>query len=266
MTVVDAEKVSEFKLAITHLVTVGCSFTYCQGLDNKLENGWPAIIAKKLNIPLVNLGSPGVGNDSIHRKTYEYFYENLPTNSNPLFIIAWTQYWRREAWVKTHYRMKFDDYAPVSMNQTSPKDAHEQAVFEDWSDIDHARRTFNQKLSLINLFSSYNTPYLMTDYSTIMDREQIEEKIKKILPRSVEEINFNKNKIKNFYSISQNHPKTECGHDGLSGNLAIAEYTLSEIKNRYNNFTNTHQHLTLSEYIKNQKYMLKFPEWCNFTL
>jgi hypothetical protein len=267
VTVVDAGKVSEYKLKITHLVTVGCSFTYCQGLENKLNNGWPAIIAKTLNVPLVNLGSPGVGNDSIHRKTYEYFYENLPTNSNPLFIIAWSQYWRKEAWVVEHYRNpSFKDYAPIGLNKDRPENDHERAILSDWNDLEFTRRTYLLKLSLMNLFSSHNTPYLMTDYALEMNQDIVANKLEMMFPNLYKAVHTDPNKIRNFYEISADYPKTECGHDGVDGNKAIAEYTLNEIQNRYNEFTNEQSYLPLSTYIRTQKYMLKFPEWCSFEL
>ena len=78
---------------ISHIVTIGCSFTYCQGLP--IFQGWPALVANALDCPLVNLGIPGVGNDNIHRRLYEYIYNDLLIyNSKPLVIIAWTQPWR----------------------------------------------------------------------------------------------------------------------------------------------------------------------------
>ena len=260
------EKVLGCNLKITHLVTVGCSFTFCQGLENKLENGWPAVIAKSLNIPLVNLGVPGVGNDSICRKTYEYFYENLPTNSNPLFIIAWSQYWRREAWVRRQHYQNINNYAPVSLEQDSPKNAHEKAVLEDWNEIDHIRRTYMNKLSLINLFNAHNTNYLMTDYMVEMKQEENEFKVKTIFPNVFDAVYKDPNKITNFYSLSNSYPKTVCQHDGVEGNRAIAEYTLGQINNKFTEFTNEHEYLTLSSYIKTQPHMERFPDWCNFVL
>jgi hypothetical protein len=83
---VDAEKVSGFKLKITHVVTIGCSWTYCQGLDSPSTQGWPALVAKKLNVPLVNLAVPGVGNDFIHRVSHEYIYKNYSYISSDSII------------------------------------------------------------------------------------------------------------------------------------------------------------------------------------
>ena len=63
-------------LEISHLVVNGCSFTYCQGLESPNTQGWPALLAKKLNVPVVNLAAPGSSNDGIYRRTYDYFYND----------------------------------------------------------------------------------------------------------------------------------------------------------------------------------------------
>ena len=75
---------------LSHLVVNGCSFTYCQGLENPAEQGWPALLANKLKVPVVNLAIPGSGNDAIFRRTYEYFYLNKKHNNFPLFINVWS--------------------------------------------------------------------------------------------------------------------------------------------------------------------------------
>ena len=38
---------------ITHLVVNGCSWTYCQGLDDPKTQGWPALLAKKLGVEVL---------------------------------------------------------------------------------------------------------------------------------------------------------------------------------------------------------------------
>ena len=56
-------------MEISHLVVNGCSFTRCQGITNPDIDGWPALLAKKLNVPVVNLAKNGSGCDGIYLRT-----------------------------------------------------------------------------------------------------------------------------------------------------------------------------------------------------
>ena len=262
---VDAEKVSEFKLKITHVVTIGCSWTYCQGLDNPSTQGWPALVAKKLNVPLVNLAVPGAGNDFIHRVSHEYIYRNLPTNSKPLFIIAWSQYWRRETWQKRNYNDRhFNDYAPFHMPEEHEK-LH--IAFENFlvnfNYEDFFRKTFLYKLSLMNLFKVLDIPYMMTDYS--YDTEEKYDFLPKLAHMS-DLIDNNPYRIEHFYKIaSDGEPKLPCGHDGEKTQKVVANYTINEINRLFPNLKKIDGNFfTLNDFLKTSKYHQKFPEWCKF--
>jgi hypothetical protein len=258
VTVVDAEKVSEFKLEITHLVTVGCSFTYCQGLP--IEQGWPALLARSLNSPLVNLGLPGIGNDAIHRKLYEYIYTNsLIESSKPLVVIAWSQPWRRECW-----STKIGSYTPVAMPINGPSTHQDYVVLEDWDDEDFNRRTLLNKLSVINLLNQFNIPYIMTD---AMNQEgQENSNIFTKFPGLTSCVNT-KYYIDPLHKIEHND-YLPCGHSGPLGNLSSKEHILQSIHSLYPNlsFVRDKKFLTLREYIIWDKHHQKFPEWCEFVL
>ena len=272
VTVVDAGKVSECKLEITHLVTVGCSWTYCQGLENITRDGWPGLVARELNIPLVNLGTPGVGNDNIHRRTYEYLYQNLPTNSNPLFIIAWSQPWRKEAWFEGHgtapIKRLFSEYNVVSMPEDKPQNHYESALLENWDEEDFYRKTLLHKLSLINLFKANNVPYLMTNFCSHLPPIKVMNKINTHYGNMWDTMINDPGKITDFYKISNELPKLPCGHEGIEGNRVIADYSISEIKKHFTdyNFVNHKPYLSLDHFLLGQKYSKKFPEWCDFKL
>ena len=154
-------------MEITHLVVNGCSWTYCSGLDNPKVQGWPALLAQKLNLPVVNLALPGSGGGSIHRRSYEYMYQNLPTGSKPLFLIFWTQYWRREAWFEGGgvNGSLIQDYNVVNPTASS-KEPHVAALLDHWNEEDFIRQTLLYKLSLQSLFRSQKIPYLIADYSS----------------------------------------------------------------------------------------------------
>jgi hypothetical protein len=220
---------------ITHLVVNGCSWTYCQGLENPTQDGWPALLAKKLGVKVVNLAVRGCGNDSIHRRTHEYVYENLPFNSKPFFVIAWSQYWRREAWQKEFLgRADYDDYAPVSFPRDTPQNNLERALLDNWSHIDFYRKTYLYKLSLMNLFKAYDIEYFMSDYA--FPEEQDSPDIKKIYDRFPNLVNTclnNTNQIIPFHKITKNFTKLPCGHDDVKAQSFLAEYIYTEFSKHY---------------------------------
>lgn len=225
---------------ITHLVTNGCSFTYCQGLDNPKEQGWPALVAKQLGVPVVNLGIKGCGNDSIHRRTYEYVYENLPTGSKPLVIIAWSQYWRQEQWFNTfpgtHSPVELNDYSIIAMPYDSPRGPEEKNLLEHWNDENFYRRTMLYKLSLVNLFKSLDIPYIMSDYASDFKFQGLEESKAK-LPNTVNSSRFIEGNCMSFADVTYYEPKTECGHDGVEAQVVLSDFIMRQIERIYGDIT-----------------------------
>lgn len=263
VTAVAAGKVSEFNVKISHIVTNGCSFTYCQNLPDITNNGWPAIIANNLNCPVVNLGLPGVGNDSIYRRTYEYIYENQPIDEyKPLVIIAWTQRWRREGWLK-----KEEDYAIVSFPNDKPEDHYQYALLENWSDEDFIRKTTLYRLSLISLFENLHIPYLMFNYSGAESSYDSEQIVNNKFPNMVKE-SRGRYDLGDLYHLTGPIPKLPCGHDDIEGQNVLSGYLLEKINEIYPNleYTKTSEFLTLRQFSKTSNHHRRFPEWCNFTL
>jgi hypothetical protein len=256
VTVVDAEKVSEYKMELSHIMTIGCSFTYCQGLP--IEQGWPALVARSLNAPLVNLGLPGIGNDAIHRKLYEYIYNNsLIEDSKPLVIIAWSQPWRRERWLNN-----FESYVPVAMPIDGPSTHQDYVVLEDWNDEDFYRRTLLNKLSVINLLNQLNIPYIMTD--AMPQNDELNSHLFSKFIGLTNQVNT-KYYIDPIHEIKHND-YLPCGHTGPLGNMSVKEFILNSINQLHPNltFNKDKKYYTLSEYITLDKYHQKFPEWCKF--
>jgi hypothetical protein len=264
VTAVVAGKVLEYKLEITHLVTVGCSFTYCQGIP--VDQGWPALLSKSLDCPLVNLGLPGIGNDAIHRKLYEYIYNNsLVEDSKPLVVIAWSQPWRRESWVAVHNDdANFQNYAPIAMPHDVPITHQEYVLLENWNDEDFYRKTLLNKLSVINLLDKFNIPYIMTD--AMPQDDALNENVFDKFPGLTTHVGT-EYYVEPIYKIEQND-YLPCGHSGPMGNLSVKEHLLKSIYQLHPNlsFVKDKKFLTLSEYIIWDKYHQKFPEWCTFQL
>lgn len=209
---------------ITHLVVNGCSWTYCYGLDDQKSQGWPALVAKELGIPVVNIAFPGSGNDSINRRNYEYVYENLPTQSKPLFLIFWTQSWRREAWYNTG-AAGYRGVHPAANN-----DEHEKALVEHWNEEDFVRRALLHKLSSINLFKTYNIPFLTADFAredisivdTAIDMKKALDNEKCHLVR--DDISL---------GIINSYPKLPCKHDGIEAQKETAKWWIKQIHDNF---------------------------------
>lgn len=218
---------------VTHLVTIGDSFTYCQGLDNPLTQGWPALIAKHYNLPLVNLGRQGAGNDSIYRRACEYVYHDLDKKSKPFFIVAFSQAWRREEWYNKHYNGTSNQcYMSLALRKEATDDYFERGVFDQWNPFAHFRTKLRLMSSTLNLFKSHNLPYLITDYACDTDQKSIH-KVEKMFQNMYNYVYNDKYKIFDFAKLTQNYPKTKCGHDGLEAQLAVSKFAISSIDRFY---------------------------------
>lgn len=218
-------------MVITHLVVNGCSWTYCQGLADPKTQGWPALVSKELGVPVVNIALPGSGNDAIHRRTYEYVYQNLPTGSNPLFLIFWSQYWRREAWYELDNGT--GDYRGIHPGidlTTSSSDVHERALITHWNDEDFLRKTLLYKLSTINLFRSLDIPFLIADFGgpeESLPDVGIDMKNAINLDKCHLVIHNEESRLINVY------PKLPCGHDGVEAQVEISKWWIKYIKLRH---------------------------------
>lgn len=97
---------------IDFLYTNGCSWTYGNGLHEDIvfkndtnirtydEFTWPCVLAKKMNIDVINDGRGAGSNDRIVRKTTE-FLKSYPKDKieNLLVIIGWTTIERNEIYI-----------------------------------------------------------------------------------------------------------------------------------------------------------------------
>ena len=263
-------------MKISHIVTNGCSFTYCQGLEQPSTQGWPALLAHKFHSNLVNLGLPGVGNDNIHRRTFEYVYKNLSESTDdakPLFIIAWSQPWRREGWFNLRGQqygvnikgIEFKDYSIVSFPHENPQDNYERALLDNWNEEDFIRKTLLYTLSLMNLFENQRIPYIMTNYAAYSDNKDIVDQVASKFPEIYNAVH-NENKVQDLHELVYGYPKLPCGHDGEDAQITIANYLHHRINELYPNleFSKNSSYLPLDKFAKGQKYSQKFPEWYKF--
>lgn len=91
-------------------IALGCSFT--EGIGIPIENAWPSLIEKKLNIPLLNLGLGGGTTDTVSR---------ILTNVSGLFqiqkvFILWPEKHRFEYY--DEHRDIIDPIGPWNTNES----------------------------------------------------------------------------------------------------------------------------------------------------
>lgn len=87
---------------IRRLITHGCSFTYGQELADPKTCSWPALLANKLNLELVNLAQPAYANDLILQDIVSESInpkvgtpgERMAWDYHDLVIIGWSSHLR----------------------------------------------------------------------------------------------------------------------------------------------------------------------------
>lgn len=214
---------------ITHLVVAGDSFTYCSGLENREVQGWPYLLSRDLGCQVVNLAVPGTGNDTIHRRIYEYTLCALGRGNRPFFIIAWSQFWRKETWFEEDLA-----YKPIGHpgNGGDFYNEFQKTFLKNFNDEDHTRRTYLYKASLVCLFNHFKLPYLMSDYSS--DAHALDTKWginESYYDKLLDFMQFCHDKfhVSPLCDQTKDSPKTPCLHDGVQGNSLIKDFLLDQI-------------------------------------
>lgn len=219
-------------LEISHLVVNGCSFTYCQGLDKPHERGWPAILGRLLNVPVVNLAMGGSGNDSICRRTYEYFYKDHRDNK-PFYITALSGSARKEEFYTKYQDTQVNDFISLRLDfpDTKPDNyEYEHVIHMNYNVKERLKLMYAAQL--INLFKSNNLNYFITDFMPTRDIDVINY-INKNHKNLSDHFYKDKNKILNFTQIVRRLKSLPCGHVAEVGNIAIANYLYEELLKRY---------------------------------
>lgn len=220
------------KIKISHLVTNGCSFTYCSGLENVKEQGWPALVAKKLQVPIVNLAIRGSGNDGIFRRTYEYFFLNQPYNNHPFFINAWSFAGRRE-----EFFVEFND---IYINDIITFTIHGDTDFEkmmlknlltDEGMLFAERKKLLYWAACIQLFKNNNLPYLTSAFIPV--QEKFLKKLKNLYPDQYKLVYEDNNRLENFNAIAEGYDKVLSGHFGPIAQQVLADYIFNCLLERY---------------------------------
>lgn len=242
-------------IEISHLVVDGCSLTYCQGLEKPHIDGWPALLAKKIGVPVVNLALPGSSNDGIHRRLYNYVYKSIDfynqnqIETNPFYIPAFTFAGRREEFFKKYYLSSDTErYFCLDLSPDFAKikdiidnrriDENAVAAYVEYGyilnfDLLAANiKKLEYWASLINLFKVNNLNYATGDYIPTYDEEVLY--TVKSRYKHLNKIVFeDKNYFGDFSHLLYTMPKLPCGHDGLEAQHMLAEYIYYKILEIY---------------------------------
>jgi hypothetical protein len=242
-------------IEISHLVVDGCSLSYCQGLENPHIDGWPALLAKKIGVPVVNIALPGSSNDGIHRRVYNYVYKSIDfynrnnIESKPFYITALTFAGRREEYFENYYgwqdtkRYYTLDLSPnmdkvfdiIDNKKTDPQSI---AAYLEYGYM----LNFNLQValldklqywaSLINLFRQNNLNYGIGDYIPTYEEDVLD--TMKIRYKPLYDFIYNdKGNFGDFASITRKLDKLPCGHDGFISQQAQANNIYSKIISTY---------------------------------
>ena len=218
---------------IDGIIANGCSWTFCQNLEDREKNGWPYRLGEMLNVPVKNLAVVGCGNDSIHRRTYEHFY-NQTEFKNPLWIIGWSQIWRREGWSN-----KLKKYMVIAKpNSIAEMDYYQQALMLEWNEEEHIRKNLLYFNSVQNLFKSNKQKYIMISMSrdiNLLDEgyvlkkyPEFWEEFKKYHQTVFADAKFLRN---NIVEDQGNSYKTlPCGHDDIPFMIDFSNFLMEKIK------------------------------------
>lgn len=99
------------------IVSVGCSFTEGQGLENQTFQCYTHLLATKLGLEYHNYGSAGASNDYIFRKILGLIENNI-IDKKDIILIQWTHYNRKELPIiyndKKWYHYPPNTYHPIS--------------------------------------------------------------------------------------------------------------------------------------------------------
>jgi len=213
-------------MEISHLVVNGCSFTYCQGIEDPHLNGWPALLARQLGVPVVNLGLGGSGNDAILRRTYEYFYQNklLYPKSKPLYIIAFSDAPRREEFFKKYKGKDVAEFMTLDLQASSidltatlsnAGELHKAIEYSHIMNLSYEaceRKKFISWNSITNLLKSNEVPYLTGDFMPTRD-DQIKYYMMKNFKGLYNNALRDENYVGDLSKLTEHIKKLPCGHD-----------------------------------------------------
>lgn len=272
-------------IEISHLVVDGCSLAYCQGLENPHIDGWPALLAKKIGVPVVNLAIGGSAMESIHRRQYDYVYKSKASveqnNAKPFYLISLTWAGRREAFFESYYnhyeREKYygydlrpDVHKLLDIISTGDRNPESYAAYLEYSyffnmnlRMEHLKK-LQLWASLVNLYKTNNYNYCFGDYMPTWDGD-----IQEFYKNNYLDLQKNLYDDPNYYGdysyVTHAMPKLPCGHDTVEAQIALADYIYNKmievhkeiIVRKVNSVYNLHDYYSTNQYER----FAQFSDW-----
>ena len=129
---------------VRRLITHGCSFTYGEELGDPSTASWPALIAAKLGVDLINLAKPAYSNDAILQDLVAQDINQ--TDYTDLVIICWT----------SNLRMMFNDKdGHYTVMATTKERGHRKQVSDLLMATTDLRWLYERWLTQVILAQSY---------------------------------------------------------------------------------------------------------------
>lgn len=243
-------------IEISHLVVDGCSLAYCQGLEHPHIDGWPALLAKKIGVPVVNLAIGGSAMESIHRRQYDYLYKSLnhvkQNNTKPFHIISLTWAGRREDFFEHYYNTPKNgeqnryfgyDLSPdisklLKLMDNGNTDPIAHAAYLEYAHffnmnlkIEHFKK-LKLWASITNLYKAHNYNYCIAEYMNTWDSE-VEEFYKNNYLGIQRSLYEDKNYYGDLSRLTMEMPKLPCGHDTKESMPLVADHIYNKILEVY---------------------------------
>jgi hypothetical protein len=160
-------------------------------INNHLDYAYPNILAKKLNVDIINEGAAGGSITRMIRKTYEYITKNKKDINETLFIFEVPPGWRDEYYsneLKRYVNMTIGnicspDDITDAVNGHNPKDMfkiHKDISNFFYNFIDdelHKEKTMLNLLGLMSFIKLNNLNYILNDtgdFDTFLFRNNLD--------------------------------------------------------------------------------------------
>lgn len=208
------------------LYVSGCSFTYGQGLPEKVreKQNWAGLIGARLNVPVINDAEGGGGNDRIFRTAMTSISKLLYENKNPLVIICWSASSRREI-----YDVNLKKYRAIvppprgEFSVLSPRAKFDQIYFKEHSsETDDVIKTLIYKIALQSFLKERKITHL---YTQAWDEAPRQNQLYHHLIEQITETNLS------LVKMYEKESELPCGHPNLDAHKLIAHKLLKELKN-----------------------------------
>ena len=237
----------------------GCSFSCAGGLNweevksqyknklniaihNHLDFAYPNIVAKELNIPIINESAQGGSLNRLIRMTYEYIYKN--NVSKTLFILELPPMWRDEL-----YSFKLDRLVNITWGVIKNPNTDKTEIangydskdinyvyrdiinyFDNFVDIDfETNKSMNNLLGLLSYIQPNNISFKLLDccdFESFLKTHN--------LKNNYDFVKFDGKSINNWFKDEKLSINDELGisidnHLGIEGNKIAANILLKNI-------------------------------------